>query len=91
MDEPMDLNLIFKLWKKLTSNALLGANELIGTIGVPLGDYFFGIYGIFSKKSSKKKIKNLFKKFCIILLRFMLKICHKYVIFKILQVLLHYF
>jgi hypothetical protein len=88
----MDFNLISKLWKKLTSNALLGANELIGAIGAPLGDYFLGnIHGIFSKKFSKKKIKNLLKTFCIILLRIMLKICHKYVIFKVLQVLLHYF
>jgi hypothetical protein len=60
----VDLNLIFKLWKKLTSNALLGANELIGAIGAPLGDYFFGnIRGIFSKKSSKKKKKSFKKKF----------------------------
>jgi hypothetical protein len=50
-----------KLWKKLTSNALLGANELIGAIGAPLGDYFLGnIHGIFSKNSSKRKsFKNI--------------------------------
>ncbi len=26
MEQPMDLNLVFKLWKKLTSNALLCAH-----------------------------------------------------------------
>jgi hypothetical protein len=60
-----------------------GANKLIETIGAPLGDFLLGnILEIFSKKT----LKNLLKSFCAILLRFLLKICQKYVIFKVFQV-----
>jgi hypothetical protein len=40
------------------------------------------VLGIFSKKDFKKVFKNFF----VLLLRFVLKICQKYVIFKVFQV-----
>jgi hypothetical protein len=53
-----------------------GANGLIGATGAPLGPYFLeNILGIFSKNLLKYFLKN-----CVILLRFVLKICQKYVI-----------
>jgi hypothetical protein len=63
------------------------ANGLIRATDDPLGDYFSkNILGIFSKKVFKKIFKNLKKILCTILVRFVLKICQKYVIFKVFQV-----
>jgi hypothetical protein len=65
-----------------------GVNGLIGTIGAPLGDYFFGIF----LKKVFKFFFNLFLKIQnVIFLRFVLKICQKYIIFKVFQVHLQVF
>jgi hypothetical protein len=62
----------------------LGANKLIRAIGAPLSD-FLGEYSWNIPKNLHKS--SMFKKnLCIILLRFVLKICQKYVIFKVFQV-----
>ncbi len=54
--------------------------------------WFFGnILEIFLEKIFKKISYNLKKILCIILLRFVLKICQKYVIFKVFQIHLQVF
>jgi hypothetical protein len=60
----------------------LGANGLIGAIGAPLGDFLGRIFLEYSSK-----IIYLFIKEITILLRFVLKKFHKYVIFKVFQAL----
>jgi len=65
----------------------MGTNGLIRAIVAPLGDCFLGnSFGILSKKVFKKIFKFSLKNLCIILLRFVLKICQEYVIFKVFQV-----
>jgi len=59
----------------------LGANGLIGAIGTPLGDCFLKIFLEYFSK-----LKKLFIEKNTILLRFVLKICHKYIIFKVFKV-----
>ncbi len=61
---------------------------LIGATATHLGNYFSGILLEYSQKVFKKIFINILKFLCAILLRFVLKICQKYVIFKVLQVFL---
>jgi hypothetical protein len=64
----------------------MGTNGLIGVIVAPLGDCFLGnSFGILFKKVFKT-ILNIKKIICRILLRFVLKNCQEYVIFKVFQV-----
>jgi hypothetical protein len=65
-----------------------GTNGLIGTTSAPLSDCFLGEYSwiILQKKSSKKYFSIYIFLNYTILLRFMLKFCQKYVIFKVFQV-----
>jgi len=55
-----------------------GSNKLIGAIGTLLADCVLrSIFGIFSKTKFKKIFKNILKKLCTILLRFVLKVLQK--------------
>jgi len=70
----------------------MGTNGLIGAIVAPLGDCLLGNkLGIVSKQIFKQIFNFLKKNLCIILLRFVLKICEEYVIFKVFQIHLQVF